>query len=112
MPTGPKTGWGGKREGSGAPTKSITAKQAEKLITAAEKFTNEQGVSPYDLLMQYAYGIEKGQEFPASSKLKALEKYFDLTMARLSEGGETDKNLGPQTFLPEERPDNVVDING
>jgi len=100
-----KNGWGGAREGSGQPKKTVTAVQAEQLIAAFKKFAIDQSVDPGELLAQYAYGVEKGKDFPPSSKLKALEKYYDLTMAKIQEGGETDKQLGPNIYLPEEDPD-------
>lgn len=110
----PKTGWGGAREGASQPKKTITAAQAEKLIAEAETFKKEKGISPHRLLLEYAYGVDSGKDFPPSSRVKALEKYFDLTMAKMSEGGETDKQLAPAVYLPEEKPDpaKVVSING
>lgn len=102
---------GGARPGTGPKKRTITAEQAANLLLAAEQMAAEQGISPYRLLMEYAYGVGKGEEFPASTRAQALNKYFDLTMARLSEGGETDKQLGPSIYLPEERPDPAKVVN-
>ena len=102
---------GGARPGAGRPHKTITAEQAERLLNAAEEITTQEGLSPYRLLMEYAYGIGKGSEFPPSTRAQALSRYFDLTMARLHEGSEADQILGPAIYLPEERPDPAKVVN-
>ena len=107
-----KPGWGGAREGAGQPKKTLTAAQTEKLVNEAVTIKKETGTSPYRLLLEYAYGVGRGEGFPPSTRAKALEKFFDLTMAKMTEGGETDHQLAPAVYLAEEKPARVIPIKG
>ena len=108
-------GWGGKREGAGAKPQTLTEKQVQNLLKAAEKWEKLKGKSVDDILMSFVYGEEENGEpvdISGAVRMKALQVYKENTQGKLSEGGDTDKNLGPGLFLPEQQKDPALKVVG
>lgn len=103
MATGPKSAWGGKRPGAGRPVNTLNAQQVDNMLTAAEKKAEEKGKTIDEILLGFIYDENNTK----SERRQCIKVWKEYTMARLSEGGDTDKQLGPQVYLPEERPDST-----
>lgn len=101
MSTGPKSGWGGRREGAGRPKQTISAEQIENMILKAKKRADEEGKDLDDLLLDLAYDKQVANK----DRIACIKVYKEYTIAKMSEGGDADKNLGPGVYLPNERPD-------
>jgi hypothetical protein len=101
MSTGPKAGWGGRREGAGAKKQTLSAFQVQQMLDKAKEYAEKYGKSVDDILLTFIYD-EKASLKDRAACIKLWKEY---TIAKLSEGGEADKNLGPGIYLPEERPD-------
>jgi hypothetical protein len=104
MSTGPKVERrGGYRPNAGRkPTKptSLSAYQVARMLRKARKFAKLYKKDLDDLLLEFAHD-PNGR---VADRLGAIKLFKDLTMPRISEGGEADKALGPAVFLPEQRP--------
>ncbi len=72
------------------------------MLAKAKRWAREKGKDVDDILLDIIYGVEAVN---SRDRLAAIKLWKDYTMARISEGGETDKSLGPQIYLPESRPD-------
>ncbi len=97
-------GWGGKREGAGSkPGKqqTLSVSQVENLRKSAIKRAKETGRSLEDVVLD----IAMDQEAPYRDQLAAAKLYWDKMLISVGEGGEADKALGPQIFIPEKFPD-------
>lgn len=99
MSTGPKSGWGGRREGSGAKKQTLSAAQVAEMLSKAKEYAKKYGKTVDEVLLDYIYGEDKKES------LQAIKLFKDKTMATITEGGDTDQNLGPGIYLPGEKPD-------
>lgn len=77
------------------------------MLRKARKFAKQYGKDLDDLLLEFAYD-PNGR---VQDRLGAVKVFKDLTMAKITEGGETDKTLAPALFLPEQRPV-LATVNG
>jgi hypothetical protein len=101
MATGPKTGWGGVRPGSGPKTKTLSASQVELMLDKAKKKAEETGKDVDDILLDFIYDADGSKK----DRIACIKLWKDFSMVRISEGGDADKNLGPGIYLPGEKPD-------
>ena len=93
-------GWGGARPNSGPKPQTLSAHQVELMLKAAEKRAAKTGKTIDELLLDVIYSVDTStKDFLAAVKL-----FKDKTMAPITEGGETDRDLGPAFFLPEKHP--------
>lgn len=91
---------GGARPGAGQPPKTLSARQvAEWLKKAEERAVIENKAIP-DILLDFIYDTSLG----VKDRAACIKLWTDKTMASISEGGETDRNV-PAIYLPQERPD-------
>ena len=107
MTTGPKHGWGGRRDGAGAKNKkTLSAHQVELMLKKAKEYAKKYGKTIDDILLQFIYneGEEKG-ELTKKDRAACIKVWKEYTVAKIQEGGKTDEALGPGIYLPEERPD-------
>ena len=100
MSTGPKSGWGGAREGSGRPKETLSAQQVRIMLSTAKKYADKYGKDIDEVLLDFVYG----EEVPTKDRIACLKIWKEYTVAKLQEGGDTDKALGPAVFLPEHHP--------
>jgi hypothetical protein len=105
MSTGPKNNWGGRRDGSGRKKKTVTQTKVERMLSECKLAEEKYGISLERLTLEIAYGQDNGVNAPWTVRMRALERVHDMTGGVMSEGSETDKVLGPQIYLPEQRPD-------
>jgi hypothetical protein len=70
------------------------------MLRKARKFAKKYGRDIDDLLLEFAFD-PNGR---VQDRLAAVKVFKDLTMPKISEGGEADKQLGPAVFLPSQRP--------
>lgn len=102
MSTGPKSGWGGARQGAGRPKQTVSAEQIERMILKAKKFAEEKGKDLDDLLLEMAYDVGNVSD---KDRLACIKVFKEYTIAKMQEGGEADKSIGPGIYLPGEKPD-------
>jgi len=72
------------------------------MLAKAKERAKATGKDVDDILLDIIYSQES---VSPRDQLAAIKLWKDYTMARISEGGETDKFLGPQIYLPEPMPD-------
>lgn len=101
MSTGPKSGWGGARPGSGRKPQTLSQTQVREMLSAAKKRAAATGKTIDDILLGFIYDDDARM----GDRLAAIKLWKEYTIAKLQEGGETDKGLAPQVFLPEALPD-------
>ena len=102
-------GRGGARPGAGrkaGQVGTISAQQVERMLRAARKYRKKYGKSIDEVLLGFIYGeAEEGEAKPKfSDRVTSIKVFKEYTIAKMQEGGETDKALGPAVFLPEQRP--------
>ena len=96
MSTGPKTGWGGKREGSGRKADTLTAVLVKKMLAKAKKFKGKYGEDLDDILLGMIYDRNNSTR----DRLAGVKMCKDFTMAKISEDGPADKANAPTVYLP------------
>lgn len=74
--------------------------QVAKMLRKAKKLARLRKKDIDDILLEIIYSA---QDKPRDV-LAAIKIFKDLTMPKISEGGQTDKQLGPAVFLPSQRP--------
>ena len=104
MSTGPKHGWGGARPNSGPQKWSLSRAQVQAMLDKAKEKAEKEGKEVDDILLEFIYDEELG----AKDRMAGIKLWKDFSMAKISEGGEADKELGPGIYLPGERPDPSV----
>ena len=98
---GKKENRGGARPNSGPPKQTLSQSQIKEMRDAAHARAKKEGRSIFDVLLDIVYGESTNtKDCLAASKL-----YLDKMMIAVKEGGETDKVLAPQIYLPQELPD-------
>ena len=94
---------GGYRPGAGqkpGSLRTLSASQVQAMLRTAKKWAKKTGRTIDDVLMSIVYDDEAKN----SDRLAGIKVFKDYTVAKLSEGGETDKVLAPAVYLPEQRP--------
>lgn len=101
MSTGPKSGWGGARPNSGPKKQTLSALQVQIMLDKAKEYAKKYKKTVDDILLQFIYSEELNEK----DRIACIKLWKEYTVAKLQEGGETDNALGPQVYLPEEKPD-------
>lgn len=104
MATGPKSGWGGARPNSGPKKQTLSAAQVQVMLNKAKERAEKEGKEIDDILLDFIYDGEGSTK----DRVACIKLWKEFSMARISEGGEADRELGPGIYLPEERPDPSV----
>lgn len=109
MSTGPKDGWGGKRDGSGRKNRwSVTETQVKEMLRDARKRAKLEGKKIDDILLDIIYARSGGAPAHVETKdrLAAIKIFKEYSMGKHSEQNVTFQKIeGPKIFLPEMRPD-------
>ncbi len=92
---------GGRREGAGRKPETLSQRQVALMLKTAKKWAAEQGKTVDDILLGIIYKVDAND----SSILAAIKLFKDHTMATMKEGGDTDRIVTPQVFVPEKFPD-------
>jgi len=102
-------GRGGKREGAGRKTETVSVRQLLEFERSAKAFAKEHGKTLQDIVLAIAYDPET----PRKDQLAAAKLYWDKSVIVAKEGGEADKNMEPAVFLPTRHPRlEVIDGGG
>lgn len=103
MASGPKKveNRGGAREGAGRKPETLSVRQVRAMLERAEDHAKKHGKTLDDVLLEIAHSSKE----KTANKLAAIKIFKTYTMAKLNEGGDTDQQLGPAFFLPDQRPD-------
>lgn len=102
MSTGPKKdNRGGARPNSGPKPQTLSARQVAKMLRKAKKWAKKHGKDIDDILLGFIYGFD---EVKAADRIACIKLWKEYTIAKMAEGGTTDKALAPAVFLPEQRP--------
>jgi hypothetical protein len=100
---------GGLRAGAGRKPglqTSLAAAQVEKMLRKARRAAKKHGKDVDDVLLEFVYSVQE----KTRDRLAAIKLWKDFSAVKITEGGETDKALGPAVFLPSQRPTlSVVD---
>ncbi len=104
MATGPKHGWGGARPNSGPKKQTLSAAQVQAMLDKAESKAKESGKDVDDILLEFIYDCD----LSAKDRLASIKLWKEFSMAKISEGGDADKELGPGIYLPGEKPEGEV----
>ena len=100
---------GGARPNSGPKRQTLSVRQIREMRKAAEKRAKQEGKTLYDILLDFSYD----NDLSVKDRQASIKLYLDKMHISVSEGGETDKALGPSIYLPEQKPilAAVIDIN-
>lgn len=107
MGTGPKKieNRGGKREGAGRKPETLSASQVAEMLRIAKKYAVKYKKTMDEILLDIIYDPDVGRR----DQLACIKLWKEYTIAKVQEGGETDRSLaeegGPQIGLPERQPD-------
>lgn len=103
MSSGPKKveNRGGARAGAGAKPQTLSARQVQAMLDKAKEYAAKFGKTVDEVLLDFVYKDDAKD----ADRLAAIKLFKTYTIAKLQEGGETDQQLGPAFFLPEQRPD-------
>lgn len=102
MTTGPKKdNRGGARPNTGPKPQTLSIRQVKKMLRKAKQWAKKRGRDIDDILLGFIYADE---DVKPGDRIACIKLWKEYTMAKLAEGGETDKALGPAVFLPEQRP--------
>jgi hypothetical protein len=91
---------GGARPNSGPKPEALSAKQLKLMLREVRKRAKKEGKTITGGLLDIFYA-EKTAD---TVKITAAKLLLDKTMIQVTEGGETDKALGPAVYLPGQRP--------
>ena len=81
----------------GRPKETLSVRQVKAILKEVEDRAEKEGKTIYGVLLDIIYG---GSE---RNSMTAAKLIMDHTIAKLSEGGETDQALGPAVYLPEQK---------
>lgn len=98
---------GGARPGSGPKPLTLSVKQVKAMLRREKKFAKKYGKSIDDICLAMIYGSDlKGNPYETDNKEKiaCMKLWKEYTLAKMVEGGTTDKALAPAIFLPSQRP--------
>ena len=101
MSTGPKAGWGGPRPGSGPKKKTLSLHQVQLMLEKAKEYAEKKKKTIDDILLEFIYD----EKSPLRDRAACIKLWKEYTIAKMQEGGETDKEAGPGIYLPGEKPD-------
>lgn len=103
MSSGPKKieNRGGARENSGPKKQTLSVRQVQEMLEKAKEYAEKYKKTIDEVLLDFVYNPESKD----ADRLAAIKLFKTYTIAKLQEGGETDQQLGPAFFLPDQRPD-------
>jgi len=97
MAIGKSENRGGARPGSGPKPQTLSARQVRGILTAVKKRARQEGKTITDVFLDIVYDLGA----PRRDRLAAGKLIWEYTIAKLQEGGETDRAFeGPAVFLP------------
>jgi len=106
MSTGPKSRWGGKRQGAGRPRKKLDANQVQAMRDAEEKYAQKYGKTLDDLLCEIIFEDEiDGQPVTIRNKMAAIKLFKGYTMRCPDERDLVAAPEEPPIWLPPQDPD-------
>lgn len=124
-----KDGRGGARPNSGPKKQTLSVRQVREMQKRAKEYASKYGVTLDEILLDFCYGVERvpmpaannpkksemmptDKPIPVKDRMAAVKLYKEYASIKPGEGGEADKKVGPNIYLPEHRPvDNVTPIN-
>ena len=91
---------GGARPGSGPKPKTLSQTQIAKMLSKAKKWAKAHGKGIDDILLGFIYSEAER----TADRIACIKLWKDITVPKIAEGGQADRNLGPSVYLPEHRP--------
>ena len=93
--------WGGARSGSGPKKETLSVRQVREILESVKKRAELEGKTVTDVFLDIVYDLDASRR----DRLAAGKLIWEYTIAKLQEGGETDRAFeGPAVFLPAEHP--------
>jgi len=102
-----KPGHGGKREGAGRPTETLSVRQVNKMRAKMKARAKITGKDENDILIDWiqACAADGTQvDIGIRDRIACMKLWKEYTSPKIAEGGEADKVVGPAVFLPEKHP--------
>jgi hypothetical protein len=78
------------------------------MLSKERAYAQRYGKDIDDVILELIYTADES----GRTKVSAWKGWRELTMPKITEGGETDKALGPKLFLPEHRPPELSVVPG
>ena len=79
---------------------SLSAYQVSRLLRKCRRWAKDRGRDLDDIVLEVLYSPQER----TADRLAAYKLIKDQVTPKITEGGETDKALGPAVFLPEHHP--------
>ncbi len=97
--------WGGARPGSGPKAETLSVSQVRAMLKKAETYAKEFGKDVDDILLDFIHATgERGEQATINQSIACIKLWKEYTIAKLEEGSEADRTLGPSIYLPEQKP--------
>lgn len=96
---------GGFRAKAGRPKETLSYNQVREALDKAAEYVEMTGKTIDEILLDFIYDLVPNEEVVTRDRLAAMKLWKDCTRVKISEGSEADKELGPEFYLPERRPD-------
>ena len=97
--------WGGARPASGPKPETLSVSQVRAMLKKAETYAKELGRDVDDILLDFIHAKgERGEQATINQSIACIKLWKEYTIAKLEEGSEADRTLGPKVFLPEQHP--------
>ena len=75
------------------------------MLKKAETYAKDFGKDVDDILLEFIHAKgERGDQATINQSIACIKLWKEYTIAKLEEGGEADRTLGPKVFLPEQHP--------
>lgn len=95
--------WGGARPNSGPKKQTLSGAQVAEMLKKARDYAKKYEKTIDEVILDIIYTTKSDKD-----KLAAIKLFKDFSMAKISEEGPTNQDLGPQIFLPEKRAEIVA----
>ena len=92
--------WGGARPNSGPKPQTLSGERIKEMLKAEREAAKKNGLSMDEQLLKDFYDTDS-----LNLRTQIWKAWKNFTTAPVTEGSETDKDLGPAVFLPEQRPE-------
>ena len=99
--------YGGKREGAGRPTETLSVRQVKEMRSKMEVRAKITGKDENDILIDWIQACDETGvpiEIGTRDRIACVKLWKEYTSPKITEGGEADKIVGPAVFLPEQHP--------
>ncbi len=106
---------GGKREGAGRPSETLSVRQVKAMRAKMEDRSKITGKDENDILIDWIQARDEDNvsiDIGIRDRIACVKLWKEYTSPKITEGGEADKVVGPAVFLPKRHPRlELVDVS-